>query len=310
MVPLATAAAERSARAAFDRLDGVAARGELLAAGVTKSAIAANVRARRWQRLGTAIVLHNTRPTTEQREQAYLITCGPRSVLTSFTAAARCGLVGWDRPEIHVLAPAGTRRPHLPKLVLHRVADWSGADTLTGRRLHRLGPCLIVAAGSLPSPRLACAILASAVQQRLITAQALHSALDRQPKIRHYRAIQLALHDIAQGSHALSEIDFVQLCRRYRLPPPYRQGVRVEPGGRRRYLDAEWRLPDGTILAVEVDGAIHVAPERWYADQLRQNELVLGGTRVLRYPSVVVRTEEARVASQLRRGLGIEICAR
>ncbi len=49
------------------------------------------------------------------------------------------------------------------------------------------------------------------------------------------------------------------------------------------------------MIAVEVDGAIHLAPERWIDDQLRQNEVVIGGTTMLRYPSVVVRDEPLRV---------------
>ena len=101
----------------------------------------------------------------------------------------------------------------------------------------------------------------------------------------------------------MSEIDFVRLCRRHGLPEPMRQAVRVEPSGRRRYLDASWRRRDGRLVVVEVDGALHLAPKRWWDDQLRQNELALAGALVLRCPSVVVRTEAELVASQLRRAL-------
>jgi len=113
----------------------------------------------------------------------------------------------------------------------------------------------------------------------------------------------LALDDIAQGAQALSDTDFVRLCRRFGLPEPTRQAVRVEPSERRRYLDAEWKLSGRRRVAAEVDGALHLTPERWYDDQLRQNEVVLGGTIVLRYPSVVVRDSPALVAAQLRRVL-------
>ena len=71
--------------------------------------------------------------------------------------------------------------------------------------------------------------------------------------------------------------------------------------GRRRYLDAVWR--DGRIVVVEVDGALHLAPSRWWDDQLRRNELMLGDALVLRFPSIVVRTEPALVVAQLRRAL-------
>jgi len=105
------------------------------------------------------------------------------------------------------------------------------------------------------------------------------------------------------GARALSEIDFARLCRRSGPPRPTRQAVRVEPGGRRRYLDAEWELADGRCVVVEVDGAIHLNPRTWFDDQLRQNEITLARTIVLRYPSVLVREEWPIVVGQLRRAL-------
>jgi hypothetical protein len=88
--------------------------------------------------------------------------------------------------------------------------------------------------------------------------------------------------DIAQGAEALSEIDFSRLCVRFGLPRPVHQAIRVEPGG-----------------------ALHLTPRRWWDDQFRQNELTIGGTSVLRFPSVVLRTEPALVADQLRRVIGL-----
>jgi hypothetical protein len=172
-----------------------------------------------------------------------------------------------------------------------------------GRGLHRLAPALVLAASSFKTTRPACGLLAAAVQQRLTTGGELTTAVLAASRTRHRASLLAALTDIAQGAQALSEIDFVRLCRRYRLPEPLRQAVRIEPNGRRRYLDVEWRLPDGRIVAAEVDGALHLTPQRWYDDQLRQNEMVIGGTLVLRYPSVVVRDEPLTVVAQLRRVL-------
>src|SRR5581483_10777925 len=110
--------------------------------------------------------------------------------------------------------------------------------------------------------------------------------------------------DIGGGSQALSEIDFVRLCRRHGLPVPIRQEMRRERSGRRRYLDATWRRTDGRSVIAEVDGALHLAPRRWWDDQLRQNELTLSDALVLRFPSVIVRAEPQVVAEQLARALG------
>lgn len=113
----------------------------------------------------------------------------------------------------------------------------------------------------------------------------------------------LALDDIEQGAQALSEIDFVRLCRKHGLPPPRLQQIRRDGSGRRRYLDAVWDLPGVGSVVVEVDGALHLAQPRWWDDQLRQNEITLSGALVLRFPAAVVRHEPAIVLAQLRRAL-------
>ncbi|HEU5267832.1 MAG TPA: DUF559 domain-containing protein, partial [Jatrophihabitans sp.] len=103
------------------------------------------------------------------------------------------------------------------------------------------------------------------------------------------------------GGHTLAEIDLGPLARRAGLPPPHRQAVRPAPSGHVRYVDAEFNLPDGTVLAVEIDGAVHLKPTSWWNDMDRQNELVIGGQPVLRFPSVTLRLEPDRVADQLQR---------
>lgn len=296
-----TTAARRAHGDDLSYFGGVASRAELARIGIDGARVAAQLAGGRWQRVGFAIVLHNGPLTRDQRNRIATVNCGPRSVLTSFTAAADWGLRGWERDEVYVLAPAGTARPPLRGIVLHRTGDWSRADIARGRRLHRLGPSLVLAAASFEASRPGCGILAASVQQRLCRPADLLSALHACPRARHRAALIQALHDIAQGAQALSEIDLRRLCRNFGLPLPTHQTVRVEPSGRRRYLDAQWRLSNGRIIAVEVDGAIHLAPRRWVDDQLRQNEIVIGGTLVLRYPSIVVRDEPQLVADQLRR---------
>jgi hypothetical protein len=143
------------------------------------------------------------------------------------------------------------------------------------------------------------------VQQRLVTAAELQLTLAGAVRVRHRRLMRAAVEDIAMGAQALSEIDFARLCRRHKLPQPVRQAVRVDSSGRRRYLDVEFRRRDGRSVVVEIDGAVHLAAQRWFADQLRQNEIALSGALVLRYPSVVVRTEPWLVIAQLRQALGL-----
>jgi hypothetical protein len=283
---------------------GVASRAELRLVDVGPHGVDAQVAAARWRVVGRAVLLHNGPVTVAQRRRLCLLNCGPRSVLTSFTAAEEWGLRRWERPEIHVAVAVGADvaaadHPLLRGLVLHRIREWGRVEMSPARRLHRLASALLLAAASFPTARPGCGLLAAAVQQRLVRPGELRRALEAAPRTRHRRALTLVVGDIEQGAEALSEIDFGRLCRRFKLPTPCRQAVRVGVGGRRRYLDAEWRLPDGRVLAVEVDGAHHMRTEHWIADQLRQNEIVSGGTVVLRFPSVVVRDRPELVAEQL-----------
>jgi hypothetical protein len=101
-----------------------------------------------------------------------VIDCGPRAVLTSLSAASAWGLTGWQRDEVHVLAPGGATNPHLDGLVLHRTRDQERADIAPHRRLHRLAPALLVAAASLRSERPGCGLLAAGVQQRTTSPRA------------------------------------------------------------------------------------------------------------------------------------------
>ena len=95
----------------------------------------------------------------------------------------------------------------------------------------------------------------------------------------------------------------MRFCRDWGLPVPVRQVVRRDSAGRRRYLDVEWRLPDGRRLALEIDGIGHMQVERWYDDLLRAAELMAsGGTEgpLIRLPAIACRTEPERVAQILR----------
>ncbi len=300
-----TASARRAWRVSTEIEDGVTNRQELARWGIGAAEVRAQVAAGRWQLVGRALVLHNGALTDRQRGLVALLNCGPHAVLTSFTAAAEWGLRGWERPEIHVLVPAYARQPKVSGVRLHRTSARPGPDIVASRRLHRLGPALLVAAASFQSPRPGCGLLATGYQQRLVRTSDVHTALVAAPRTRHRAALLLAVADIAQGAQALSEIDFERLCTRNGLPRPDRQAVRVEPSGRRRYLDADWTLPDGRLVGVEVDGAVHLAAARWFEDQLRHNEVVLSGTTLLRFPSVVVRHEPALVVSQLARLLAL-----
>jgi hypothetical protein len=143
-------------------------------------------------------------------------------------------------------------------------------------------------------------MVAAVVQQRLCTPADLELAMSRIGRIRHKAHLRVALLDIAGGSEALSEIDVMRLCRRFRLQPPDRQ-MRRYVDGRLRFLDAEWRLRDGRRIVLEIDGAHHFDVSHWQADIRRERGVVIDGSQVLRATSIEVRVEPQVIAADLVR---------
>jgi hypothetical protein len=114
-----------------------------------------------------------------------------------------------------------------------------------------------------------------------------------------------ALVDIDGGAQAVSEIDFIRFCNRNRFPTPVLQQVRLDVRGRRRYLDATFKRRDGSLLRVEIDGALHLVVRTYWNDMSRGNELVIGNEKVLRFPSYVIHANDPRAVDQLRRALDL-----
>jgi hypothetical protein len=293
----------------------VLSRAALAGRGVTRAQLRTELAANRWQRWGAAIVLHNGPLSRDQRWLVGLLNVGPRCMLTAFTAAELLGLRGWEREEIHVLAPPGSSSRAVPglRIRVHRSRGWPpaadppAADALavnpSGLRCQPAAPAVVVAAGTFATALTGCGMLAAAVRQRIVASEAIERSLLAAVRLRHRAVLLAAVRDMAGGPRALDGIDLPLLCRRHGLPPPGRQLLRPEPSGRRRYLHAGWSRADGRLVVVEVDGALQLSRRQWWAEPERAPEFVAGGATVLRFASAVVRAEPRLVAEQLRRAL-------
>lgn len=282
---------------------GVLSRNQLRDLGVDRDAIRGHVRARRWRLVGRAVVLHRGPLTAEQHRWVAVIHVGQDAALASLTAAEVSGLRGWASEQVHVVVRRGARVHPLPWMRVHISRRFSPTDVHPSRkpRQCQVERAVVDAATWKPNARLACAVLCSAVQQRIVTAGGLREVIEGAGAIAHRRAILAALRDIDGGSDAMSEIDLLRLCRAAGLPKPQQQERRRDSAGRWRYLDARLVRPDGRGLLIEVDGALHLDPRRWWDDQARSNDLVVGDdAMILRFPSVVLRTDRAAVIAQLR----------
>jgi hypothetical protein len=268
----------------------------------------------RWQNPAHGVVVAQSGPLTDrQLLRVALLRAGPRSALAGLTAARLDGLKGFDdkRPlvetPIYLLVPDGYKRqsPALGLTVITRYSQRLGdADVHPTRqpRRTRMARSLIDAAAWMPTDRGAAAVLAAAVQQRLVRVADLVLVADQMEHLRRRRLITQTLGDIAGGSQAISELDFLRLVvRPFGLPTPSRQTARRDRQGRRRWIDAAW---DDAKLAVEIDGAQHTEDplQRW-DDMARDLDLTMDGYRTLRFPAWLVRNDPEYIARRVLEAL-------
>lgn len=122
--------------------------------------------------------------------------------------------------------------------------------------------------------------LAACVQQRLTAVPRLASWLERLRPLRRARDLRRA-------------------CRRRRVRLPDAQTPRHDRRGRRRYTDAEWRLPDGRTLVLEVDGAFHDDVVQATVDRARNRKLTTRDRTVISCSAYELRHDPDSVIEDL-----------
>lgn len=283
---------------------GVATLTQLNDCGMTSHAIQAQVDARRWQRVGSHCILtHNWEPSREQWMWiAVLDNPGP-AALAGLTSLEVAGFryFGKEADVIHVVVQRGATYHRFPDVKVHESRRFGDNDIVVSHGFpHTPFPrSALNAAAWQPYPRYACGLLAASVQQRVCTADELSDALRYVGRIRHKQQMRQTLADVAGGAEALSELDVADLCRRFELLPPDRQVFRSDQSGRRRWLDCEWHLPDGSVAVLEVDGSHHMSVEHWGADKKRDRKETIRGRKVLRCTAYEARWEQHDVAGDL-----------
>ncbi len=259
VVRMTTALARRERRIAVGRMaegqDGVVHRSQLIAMGLTASAIESEVRARRWRKVGRHTICTHTGDLGDGAMRRYAVwEAGSRAALDGSTALQEAGLTGVAEDAMHVSIEGGRGRRRPPGVVLHHVRERCPGELLDhGIPVVRPPVAALRAASWAWSDRQAALWLVAPVQQKLVLPEHLASALD-DVGIRERRTfIRQVVHDITGGAHSLNELDFAVECRRRGIPEPDRQVVRRTPGGR-YYLDVRWA---DLRLVVEIDGFQH-----------------------------------------------------
>jgi hypothetical protein len=285
------AARRRRRRDLVDRLAapqaGIVSRTQLYAAGITRSEVRAQVRARRWRRCGTHAVATFTGPLPpDSRRWVAVIEGGPRAMLDGESSLEVAGLERYEVRKTRVTVPRGARIRHRPSAIdIRQTRRWSRDDLDPDSPIPRTRNPVAAVRGFLwaTSLRQAMLLLTMTVQQRLATVEELAEAavaIRRDPR---RAALHRVILDLAGGVRSLGELDVVRMCRERGLPPPASQRMVRTPRGT-VYLDLRW--PDYRLV-VEVDGVQHL--EQAVGDSLRHNDIALTGQTVLRLPLLGLR---------------------
>jgi very-short-patch-repair endonuclease len=295
--------------------DGVLATEEVLKR-FTYSELRWRIRTGHWQQPCKGVVVTQSGPLTDRQVlRVALGWAGPKAVLAGLTAARLDGLAGFGdkvpfaEGPIHILVPRGWK-PRGALAGSHVVSHYSrllGDEDIHPVRVPkrtRTARSIVDAAAWAPSDRLAMALVAAGVQQRVVRVRDLQDVIRRHSRLRRRQLIVAALGDIAGGAQALSELDFIRkVVRAHRLPAPTAQVVRRDESGRRRYIDVIW---EKSKVVVEIDGAQHAEPIQRWDDYERDIDLQIDGYRVLRFPAWVVRKHPELVATKTRKALRLE----
>lgn len=246
-------------------------------------------------------VAQNAELTAEQERWVCLLAGQRGSALCGLTAAALDGLESFDTPDIHLVIPAGSRRPRRPGLAVHFSTQLGTSDVHPVREPRRTRPArsLIDAAAFCRQERSARAVVLAGVQQRLVRPDDLRDALSRRGPCRHHAVIVESIDDAEGGIASVPEHDFDVILRRFHLPAPDRQTI-VQPAGGRYYLDADWLR---FCVGCEVHGTQHLGIQTWDADLDRHNDLTAGGRRILQFSSYTVRHRKDYVGATVAQAL-------
>lgn len=298
--PSPTARADEAIAALAARQWGVVSRGQLLAAGLSRKAVAGRVRGGRLIPLhpGVYAVGHRAlRPDGHWLAAALAV--GPGAALSHRDAAGLHGLRPADHRLIDVTTTRDRRAVRGIRIHRTRMLDAQDVTTVSGISVTTVARTLVDLAGVVPRDHLARAIQ-RAEQQRTFDLPQVEAALARttgRTGLGH-KALKAAIQEHAalglSATDSSLEDAFLRLLRDHGLPSP-RVNALVE-GFR---VDAHW--PDRRLI-VELDGWAHHHDRRAFQrDRERDATLTAAGHRVVRFTHHDVMRRPDRVTCTLRR---------
>lgn len=284
-----------------DSQAGLLSHRQLRALGVSRGEIRNHVRVGRWARRTGEVVSTTTGPLArEQRLWLGVLHAGPSAMVGGLSAAAVHGLKRWDRDEITVLVANAMSFEPVPGFRFFRTRRPFERLVGTGvLPVCRVEPAVLLFAAHEPHLRTALGAVTATVQQRLTTAGRLRDWVDDLSPLRRAQHVRTLLDDVAGGAHSLAEVDLRRACRAHGVRPPDSQRSRLDRRGRKRYTDAEWHLPCGRVVVLEVDGAFHDDAMQATLDRRRNRRLTTPTRVVVQCSAWEIRHEPGEVMADL-----------
>ncbi len=285
---------------------GVVSRLQAYGVGITRGQLRAQVRARRWKRIGSQSLALTTGETDRVGMLwAAVFEAGPRAHLDGASALLASGLEHFRVDRIRVSVPRGARVRRGKGLDIRQTRRWC-ADDVTGSGVPRTRPPVAAVRAALwaASDKQAALLLTMSVQQGLTTAEALGVEALRIRRDRRRSLIQAVILDLIGGVRSFGELEFSLECRRRGLPEPSRQVVRRGRNGR-YYLDVVW---ERWGVVVEIDGIHHSWATQVVGDALRHNDVALTDALVLRLPMLGFRVAKEEFFAQIEQALVARGC--
>jgi hypothetical protein len=278
---------------------GVAARFELLDAGVGRRAIEHRIESGRYLRLYDGVyAIGHADVTVYGRRRAIVLACGRRAVLSHRSAAGAWGLrpdggTKWDvtvRGASAVRPAAPVRVFRYPTLRDDEVADRDGVPTTTVART------LLDLAAIVPAHHLRRAV-ERAEQLELFDLTAVTRTLAAHPRQPGRRPLLALIDDLRDHGVPRTRSDveaaFLQLCLDHGLPRP--QVNHIENGA-----EQDFRFPAHRLI-VEVDSyTFHRGRRAFTNDRARDREALRRGQRTARFTAAEIASTPTAVAQELR----------
>jgi len=287
---------DHSVQQALARHSGVISRAELLAIGLSPSAVNRRVRSGELRVVLPGVYRPAVVPATpELRVRAVALRLGPACVIAGRWAAWWHGLIQAAAGPVSVVMPPGSwPSTHPTVAVARRTLVPADRTTIRGVPVTGRARTVLDCAGEFDAESIRDTAL-----QRGTTIWSLDRALERYGPGRGAVAARRLVDQARPGGVSPPERDALHALLRAG-PHSWTAGLRICMGPAEQYvLDL---AIEGLRLAVEVDGwGVHSTAEAYHRDRARQNRLVEAGWTVLRLTPRQLRDDpDGEVAAILR----------